>query len=104
MSKIRINAEWIFGDIINYLKFLDFKKGLKLPLAQLEKCIWYMLYCKMYILSYMVQFPKIHLSLKSPLTFVFTRRVYLDCNITKNKLPSCMFLRFLPTDVNFKNI
>lgn len=30
MSKIRINAELIFGDTLNYFKFLDFKKGLKL--------------------------------------------------------------------------
>lgn len=30
MSKFRINVEWIFGDTLNYFKFLDFKKGLKL--------------------------------------------------------------------------
>jgi len=27
MSKVRIAVEWIFGDIINYFKFLDFKKN-----------------------------------------------------------------------------
>lgn len=26
MSKVRSSVEWIFGDIINYFKFLDFKK------------------------------------------------------------------------------
>ena len=26
MSAVRINAEWIFEDVINYFKFLDFKK------------------------------------------------------------------------------
>ena len=26
MSEVRISVEWIFGDIINYFKFLDFKK------------------------------------------------------------------------------
>ena len=33
MSKFRMNAEWVFGDIINYFKFLDFKKCLKLRLS-----------------------------------------------------------------------
>ena len=26
MSKVRISIEWVFGDIINYFAFLDFKK------------------------------------------------------------------------------
>ena len=25
MSEVRVSVEWIFGDIINYFKFLDFK-------------------------------------------------------------------------------
>ena len=29
MSSVRIAVEWIFGDIINYVRFLDFKKKLK---------------------------------------------------------------------------
>ena len=29
MSSVRTSVEWLFGDIINYLKFLDFKKELK---------------------------------------------------------------------------
>lgn len=29
MSKVRVFVEWVFGDIINYFKFLDFKKNLK---------------------------------------------------------------------------
>ena len=37
MSKVRINVEWIFGDIINYFKFLDFKKDLKLQLSAIGK-------------------------------------------------------------------
>ena len=32
MSKVCSSVEWIFGDIINYFKFLDFKKDLKLDL------------------------------------------------------------------------
>ena len=54
MSKVRINVEWILGDIINYFKFLDFKKGLKLQLSAIGKCNWHVLYCKMPILAYMV--------------------------------------------------
>ena len=34
MSSVRISVEWIFGDIINYFKFVDFKKDLKIALAQ----------------------------------------------------------------------
>lgn len=30
MSASRVSAEWLFGDIINYFKFLDFKKNLKM--------------------------------------------------------------------------
>ena len=37
ISKIRIIVKWIFGDIINYFKFLDFKKGLKLPFSAIGK-------------------------------------------------------------------
>lgn len=33
MSQVRIAVEWIFGDIINYFKFLDFKKNLKIRLS-----------------------------------------------------------------------
>ena len=30
MSSVRSSVEWLFGDIVNYFKFLDFKKNLKL--------------------------------------------------------------------------
>ena len=30
MSTVRSSVEWLFGDIVNYFKFLDFKKNLKL--------------------------------------------------------------------------
>ena len=32
MSQSRLSVEWIFRSIINYFKFLGFKKGLKLQL------------------------------------------------------------------------
>ena len=33
MSSVRVSVEWLFGDIINYFKFLDFKKNLKIQLS-----------------------------------------------------------------------
>ena len=37
MSKVRIAVEWICGDIVNYFKSLDFKKGLKICLSAVAK-------------------------------------------------------------------
>ena len=30
MNQVRVSVEWLFGDIINWLKFLDLKRTLKL--------------------------------------------------------------------------
>lgn len=46
MSSVRISVEWLFGDIVNYFKFLDFKKNLKLGLSSVGK---------MYIVSAILQ-------------------------------------------------
>ena len=37
MSAVRSSVEWLFGDIVNYFKFLDFKKNLKIGLSQVGK-------------------------------------------------------------------
>ena len=37
MSAVRISVEWLFGDIINYFKFLVFKKNLKISLSAVGK-------------------------------------------------------------------
>ena len=37
MSKVRESVEWLFADIINYFKFMDFKKNLKIGLSQVGK-------------------------------------------------------------------
>lgn len=37
MSAVRTSVEWIFGDIVNYFKFLDFKKNQKLQLSAIGK-------------------------------------------------------------------
>ena len=37
MSHVRIAVEWVFGDIINYFKFMDFKKNLKVGLSGVGK-------------------------------------------------------------------
>ena len=37
MSSVRVTVEWLFGDIINDFKFLDFKKNLKIGLSSVGK-------------------------------------------------------------------
>jgi hypothetical protein len=37
MSAVRVSVEWLFGDIVNYFKFMDFKKNLKLGLQPIGK-------------------------------------------------------------------
>ena len=37
MSSVRVSVEWVFGDVINYFKFLDFKKNLKIQLSAVGK-------------------------------------------------------------------
>jgi len=37
MSEVRTSVEWLFNDIINYFKFLDFKKNLKVGLSSVGK-------------------------------------------------------------------
>ena len=37
MSEVRVSVEWLFGDILNYFKFLDFKKNLKIGLNAVGK-------------------------------------------------------------------
>ena len=37
MSKVRVSVEWVFGDIINYFAFMDFKKNLKIGLTSVGK-------------------------------------------------------------------
>ena len=37
MSAVRVSVEWLFGDIINYFKFMDFKKNVKIRLSSVGK-------------------------------------------------------------------
>ena len=37
MSKARVGVEWVFGDIANFFKFLDFKKSFTLGLSPIGK-------------------------------------------------------------------
>lgn len=37
MSEVRVAVEWLFGDVINSFKFLDFKKSLKIGLSSIGK-------------------------------------------------------------------
>ena len=37
MSKVRVAVEWVFGDIVEYFKFIDFRKNLKIGLSPIGK-------------------------------------------------------------------
>ena len=37
MSQVRVSVEWIFGEIVSYFKFVDFKKNLKTGLCPVSK-------------------------------------------------------------------
>ena len=37
MSVVRNSVEWIFGDIVNYFRFLDYEKNLKIELSSVGK-------------------------------------------------------------------
>ena len=37
MSQVRVSVEWIFGDIVNWFAFMDFKKNLKVALSAVGK-------------------------------------------------------------------
>ena len=37
MSTVRVSVEWLFGDITNYFRFVDFKKNLKIGMSCVEK-------------------------------------------------------------------
>ena len=37
MSSVRVSVEWLFGDIIKYFKFVDFKKNLKIGMCSIGK-------------------------------------------------------------------
>ena len=37
MSPVRVSVEWLFSDIVNYFKFIDFKKNLKIGLSHVGK-------------------------------------------------------------------
>ena len=37
MSNVRTSVEWLFGVIVDYFKFMDFKKGLKIGLSSIGK-------------------------------------------------------------------
>ena len=40
MSNVRTSVEWLFGDIVEYFKFMDFKKNLKLGLSSIGKFMY----------------------------------------------------------------
>ncbi|PFX23723.1 hypothetical protein AWC38_SpisGene11712 [Stylophora pistillata] len=51
MSNVRTSVEWLFGDIVEYFKFMDFKKNLKIGLSSIGK---------LYVKSHFVTLPLAH--------------------------------------------
>ena len=49
MKEVRVSVEWIFGDIINYFKFLDFKKDLKIGLSSVGKKHYYITHAQFFM-------------------------------------------------------
>ena len=37
MSKVRVSVEWLFGDIAEHFKFIDYKKNLKIGMSAVAK-------------------------------------------------------------------
>ena len=37
MSAVRVSAEWLFRDVINTFRFMDFKKNLKIGMSSVGK-------------------------------------------------------------------
>ena len=37
MTSVRVSVEWLFADVVNYFKFIDFKKNLKIGLSEVGK-------------------------------------------------------------------
>ena len=37
MSEVQVSVEWLFGDIVEYFKFVDYKKNLKLGMSAVAK-------------------------------------------------------------------
>ena len=37
MSSVKTSVEWVFGDIVNYFSFMDFRKSLKIGLSAIGK-------------------------------------------------------------------
>ena len=37
MSSVRVSVEWLFGDVINTFRFMDFKKNLKIGMSNVGK-------------------------------------------------------------------
>ena len=37
MSEVRVSVDWVFGDVVKYFTFIDFKKNLKIGLSAMAR-------------------------------------------------------------------
>ena len=76
MSVVRISLEWLFGDILNYFKFLDFKKTSRSLLVLLERCIWHVVFFGMPWHVCMAIRPQSSLTLTLPVCMIILHKCY----------------------------
>ena len=74
MSEVRVSVEWLFGDIINSFKFLDYKINLKIELSSVGKMYVYVHCFEMPSLA----FTKTKLHFFSNLTLRFRKNISSD--------------------------
>ena len=52
LTEVRVSVGWMFGDIVNYFEFLDFKKGLKISLSSVVEIMISMVKCTLFVHYY----------------------------------------------------
>ena len=83
MSKVRTAVEWVFGDILEYFSFLDFKRNLKVGLSAVGK---------MYIICALLR--NAH---SCTLLRLAVGKMYIICALLRNA-HSCTLLRLVETN------
>ena len=104
MNKVRINVECIFGDIINYFTFLDFKKDLKLQLLVSVKmylvCAIFLVYIFLVYFFYISSIFLIYFHISS--IFLVFLSMYLVCAIYKMTILVYTFTKHENIYLDFK--
>ena len=68
-SQLRVSVEWSFGDILDYFKYLDFKKGLQLQLSAVGN---------MYIVCALMQNSRTYMYGNEPVSYIDLKPVAIE--------------------------